>query len=170
MLGVAGGALRQERFLPTFFTMRVGVGELLRVNLVGNIAAHCGPDWLPGTQGVEVPFMALQTEERFVLCQQIIGNSAVRIMAGRTALGNRGVLKDKGALVAGVALEAQIVGALFGDQAFRSMRVVAIAAAHLAFFHRVVRGEVGFGLLLLVARVAKLRVLLLESRLAAGMD
>ncbi len=107
--------------------------------------------------------MALQAEERLVLHQQVVGNRTVWIVADGAVVFNRGVTEHERTLVAAVAVEAEIVGALVGGQF--TVRIVAVAAAHLALFDRVMRGEVGLGHLLLVAGVAELGILLLQGGL-----
>ncbi len=69
-----------------------------------------------------------------------------------------------------MALDTEIVGALLSDQAFCGVRIVAIAAGHLAFLDRMMGGEVGLGHLLLVAGVAELGIFLLESGLATAVN
>jgi hypothetical protein len=49
---------------------------------------------------MEVTFMALQTEEGFILLQEVVSNGTMRIMTGGTALGNRGMLENERTLIA----------------------------------------------------------------------
>ena len=104
---------------------------------------------------MEVSFMTLQADERLVLLQQVVGDSAVGVVADGTVFSDRSMLKHKWALVTRVAVNAEIVGAFLGHQAFCGMRIVAAAAIHLAFLDGMVRGEHGLGHLLLVAVVAE---------------
>ena len=56
-----------------------------------------------------VPLMAAQAEIRLILFQQIIGHRAVRIMADTTIVADRCVFEDKGTLVLGVAIVAEVI-------------------------------------------------------------
>ena len=115
-------------------------------------------------------FMALQADERLVLLQQVVGNCSVRIVADGAVFRDRRMLKHKWPLVARMAVDAEVVGAFFGYQTFRGMRIVAAAAIHLAFLDGMVRREHGLGHLFLMAVVAKLGILLLQGHFAAGMN
>ncbi len=147
------------------------IGECNRVVRIGN-ALNNTVGWIAdtSTQGMKMPFMALQAEKGLVLLQQIVGNRTMRIMTNGAVFGDRGMLEDERALVAAVAVETQVVGALFCCQSFSAVWVVAIAAGHLAFLDRMMGREVGLGLLLLVTGIAELRVFLLEGRLVAAVD
>ena len=117
---------------------------------------------------MEMPFVALQAEERLILNQEIICYCPVRIVANGAVILNRSMTKDEWPLVTSMAVKTQIVGALAGVQF--TMRIMAIAAGHLAFLDRMMGREVGLSLLLLVTGVAKLWVFLLESRFATTVD
>jgi hypothetical protein len=83
-----------------------------------------------------VPGMASQAQDCGRLLQQIVGDRAVRRMAVRTVLGHGRVLVSERALLLGVALPAQEIERFRFQVAFHlAMRVVAIAAEHLAFLH-----------------------------------
>ena len=80
----------------------------------------------------------------------------------------RSMTKNEWTLVTAVTIKAEVVGAFDGIQL--AMRIVTIAAIHFAFLDRMMGGEVGFCLLLLMAGIAELWILLLESCFAAGMN
>ena len=109
---------------------------------------------------MEMPFMALQAEEWLVLDQHVVGDRTMGVVADGAVVLNRSVAEYERTLVAAMAVEAQVVGALGGVQF--AVRVVAVAAAHLALFDWMVRGEVALGHLLLVAAVAEVGVFLFE--------
>lgn len=114
--------------------------------------------------------MALQAEERLILCQQVVCNRPMRVVTRRAALGNRSMFEDERTLVAGVTLETEIIGAFFAHQAIGCMWIVAIAAGHLAFLDWMMGREGGLGLLLLMTGIAKFRIFLLEGSFAAAVN
>ena len=85
-----------------------------------------------------MPFMALQAEERLVLNQHVIGDGTMGIVADGAVVLNGGMPEYERTLVAGVAVQTQVVGALIGVEAFAggTVDVVAAGAVHLAFFNR----------------------------------
>lgn len=103
-------------------------------------------------------FVALQAEERLALFEEIIGHGTVWVMTDAAILLDRAVFEDEWPLVAGVAVVAEVVGALICFQQSltgRTMHFVATAANHLSFFDRMVGGKIGFGLVFLMAAVAE---------------
>lgn len=94
--------------------------------------------------------VALETEHRVPGDEKLLVHGAVRIMAGGTAFPQRLMLKDKGAALECVALEADLVlphevggASPFGDGTF--VGVVAVGAAHTPLHHRVAIGEFELG-------------------------
>ncbi len=84
--------------------------------------------------------------------------TAMGIMAIGAILRHRVVLAHKGTALLGVAGVARVVGTVTLGQlgTSRTMDVMAVSAAHLAFWHWVARGFIHLGALLFVAGVAHL--------------
>ena len=181
---VTGGALCAERRLESFNAMRVG-----RVNFRWNRSAGrysasqvssdstargrvitdiADPFLKALAQHVEVAFMALQAEEWLILNQHVVCHRTMWVVTDGAVIFYRCMAKNEWTLVTAVTVKTEVVGALDGVQL--AVRVVTVAAIHLAFLDRMVGREVGFCLLLLVARIAELWILLLESHFAAGMN
>src|SRR6266540_1513378 len=70
------------------------------------------------TCGVEMVLVALQAEEWLILLQQVISNGAVRVVTNGAIFLDRLMFEHKRALVAAVAVEAEVSYALFGFKAF----------------------------------------------------
>jgi hypothetical protein len=97
--------------------------------------------------------VALLAQEWRARLQQVFHHGAVRIVAVAAILGHRLVLVDKRAALFRVAVVAGVVDAVASQQLRpdRTVRLVAVGAAHLALGQRVMRGLVEFVALLLVA-------------------
>ncbi len=85
-------------------------------------------------QYMEMTFMTLQTEERLVLCQQVVGNGAMRIVTDGAVILNRGMAKHERTLITAVTVEAEVVGAFMSVQL--AVWIVAVATAPIAFLGR----------------------------------
>ena len=93
---------------------------------------------------MEMSFMTLQTEKRFLLFKQVIGHGSVRIMAHHAVFNDRIMLEGKRPLITGMAFETQIIGALVcfeqsTTEVIRSVRIVAVGTTHLSFLEGMVR-------------------------------
>ena len=111
--------------------------------------------------GVKMHVMALKTDERLILLQQVICNSSVRVMANRAVFCDRRVLEDKGAFLVSMTFETEIVDPLlrFEHPAVGGgMRVMATRAVHLPLSDRMVRRHIGFPALFLVALITEIRI------------
>jgi len=80
---------------------------------------------------MEVGLVALQAQERLLLLQQVVGHGSMGIMAVEAVLHYRIVFEHEWSLVAGMALETQIVHTLIGPehtglQAAASVRIVTV--------------------------------------------
>lgn len=110
---------------------------------------------------MEMSFMTLQTEERFLLLEKVVGHGSVGVMAHHAVFHHRIMLKGKWPLVPGMALEAQIIGALGGlehssTEIIRSMRIMAVGATHLPFLEGMVGGVHHLGVDILMTGGAQL--------------
>jgi hypothetical protein len=104
---------------------------------------------------MEMSLMTLQTQERLVLNEQVVGYCPVSIVAESAVFDHRLVLKHKGSLITGVAFQTEIVQTLIGleharYQIIRSVWWVAVSAAHFAFPDGMAGHQIAFGLNILV--------------------
>ena len=105
-----------------------------------------------------MPAVAPQAEKGLVLFQEIVGNGAVRIMAEGAILLDRGMLIEKGHLLVGMALIAEVIDRNRVKAVFpRPMSAVAAAALHPTLTHRVMGGKFRQHFHLLVAVIAERR-------------
>ena len=95
---------------------------------------------------VEVRFVALVTQHRLVGRQKIVGDGAMGRVADTAIFNNRVVFKDERTFFVLMAVEAEVVDpALCIELGLGGgMGVVAVDAAHFAFTHRVVGGQLEF--------------------------
>src|SRR5205814_3370629 len=117
--------------------------------------------------------VALLAQQRGALGQQRGSHGAVHGVAQRAVLGHRRVLPQQRAALLGMAAGAGLVdgGLVQHRWARRAVRVVAVAAGHLAEAHGVRRGLLEIGTLLLVARQADLGLRALGAhRVLVGMQ
>ena len=113
-------------------------------------------------------FVALQAEERFILNQHVVRYRTMWVVTDGAVIFDGSMAKNEWALVTAVTIKTEVVGALNSVQF--AVRVVTVAAIHLAFFDRMMGREVGFCLLLLMTGIAELWVLLLQCHFATGVD
>lgn len=109
---------------------------------------------------MEMSLMTLQTQERLVLKEQVVGYCPVSIVAESAVFDHGLMLEHKGSLITGVAFQTEIVQTLIGlehagYQVIRSMGLVAVSAAHFAFPDRVAGHQIAFGLNILVTLAAE---------------
>ena len=107
--------------------------------------------------------MTLQTQERLVLKEQVVGYRPVSIVAESAVFDHRVMLEHKGSLITGVAFQTEIVQTLIGlehagYQVIRSMGLVAVSAAHFAFPDRVAGHQIAFGLDILMTLSAEFKL------------
>lgn len=86
--------------------------------------------------------MTAQAQKRLALAQQIVYHGSMRVVANGAILHDRGVLEEERSLILGMALKADIVAVCFFQVViFRTVVVMATAAAHLFFLHRMMGRE-----------------------------
>jgi hypothetical protein len=112
---------------------------------------------------MKMSLMTLQTQERLVLNEQVVGYCPVSIVAESAVFDHRLVLKHKGSLITGVAFQTEIVQTFIGlehagYQVIRSMGLVAVSAAHFAFPDRVAGHQIAFCLNILVTLAAEFKL------------
>lgn len=112
---------------------------------------------------MEMGLMTLQTQERLVLKEQVVGYCAVSIMTEGAVFDHRFVLKHKRPLITGMTFKAEIVQTLIclehaGYHVIRSVWRVTVSAAHLAFPDRVAGHQIAFGLDILMTLSAEFKL------------
>lgn len=181
---VTGGAFCAERLLESFNAMRVGRVNFRWNRSTGRYSARqvssdstargrvitdiADPFLKALAQHVEMAFVALQAEERLILNQHVVGHRTMWVVTDGAVIFYGSMAKNEWPLVTAVTIKTEVVGPLGGVQL--AVRIVAVAATHLAFIDRMMGREVGFCLLLLMTGIAELRILLLKSCFAAGMN
>lgn len=171
------GALGQEALLPAFVFGMDRVRPITGAS-IARLGRGKGVRFAIGilTGGVEVGFMTLEAEERFVLFQKVVGHRPVRIVTNGAILDYRFVLENEWTLIAGVTSETEIVQPFLGaqhtrDGVARPVGIVTIITAHLAIFHRVTGDEIHFGLDIPVTLTAKFEFVLgQELRIGVVVD
>lgn len=104
--------------------------------------------------------MTTQAQESGWLPEQIVGHSAVRLVADRAVFSHRRMFVRKWPLLLSVTLVTNQVHCRFFEIVFGlPVRIVAIRAHHLAFFDRVMRRHRSFRVYLRVALVTGLRLI-----------
>ena len=113
---------------------------------------------------MEMGFVALKAEKGFVLLEQVIGNSAMGIMAAHAVFGNRCMFKYEGTALAGMAFETEIVESFICLEIVDkgTMMGMAAAAFHLSFPDRVVGGIVRLNLNIRMAGITESRLLFFQ--------
>ncbi len=108
--------------------------------------------------------VALLAQKRSGRCQQHFVVGAVRQMAVQAAFANRRVTEDKGTALFSMTLKANLIDRVRFKEGIRgtAMRIMAVAASHLALEERHMRTLAEFYALLLMA--AKTRIM---NRLSA---
>ena len=97
-------------------------------------------------------FVTLLAQKRSPGLEQPGGRRTVRRMADRAVLGHRLMIPEKRSALFDVTLEAGFIDRITGQKLHpgRAVRIVAVAASHLAFGRRMTRGPKKLGSLLLV--------------------
>ena len=80
--------------------------------------------------------MTLKAEERFILLQKVICNGAMRVVADIAVFFDWRMLKNKGPLMASMAVETEVASQFVSLQF--AVWIVTVAAGHLAFLDRMV--------------------------------
>ena len=105
-----------------------------------------------------------ETQKRFILFQEIIGNRSMRIVADTAVLGYRSMLKDEGSLKLGVAVVTEIIHGSLNDILFIGcMGIMTTAAFHFTFPDGVMGREVHLGLFFPVAPITEIGLFGLEQ-------
>jgi len=145
---------------------RVGIGKLDSANNYIRIV-------IGGQSSMEVEFMALETEKGFGLNQQVVRHCTMGIMADPAVFDYGLMLKDKGALVSGMALPAEVVH--IGSRGFRRSGIpmgrVTGDTGHLSFGNGMVVGQIHSGRDILMTLTANLcRISLQHGGTASVVD
>jgi len=117
------------------------------------------------TAGMEMGFMALKAEERFILFEHVIGHRPMGVVTDHTVLSDRSMFENKRSLLVRMTIEAKIIDPFNSFQVFnqRTVMLVTARACHLSLSNRVTGGEIDLCGDVPVTIQAELRIFFNES-------